>query len=271
MKFTSSLILCAAALGLSTGLAAQGTTPAAAGATTAEAKPAVAAPTPTPAPAYTEAQALEVYGHLLAKKIGLVDLSFNKDEVAAIMRGIEMAAEGKPSPYPEEKVLPILENLMQQKQQAWLDRLRTENENASTAYFAKLKQDKNVVQTPSGLCYEILQPGEGAYPKPTDTVKVHYTGKLLDGTVFDSSLQRGEPVEFAVDKVIPGWSEGIQKINKGGKIRLYVPAKLAYGDTGAQGIPPGSALIFDVELLDINPPAAPAAAPAPAPQAPTAN
>lgn len=261
MKFTSSLILCAAALGLTTGLAAQDPAPAPA----ADAKPAAAAPA-APAPAYTETQALEVYGHMLAKKIGLVDMSFSKDEVAAITRGIVMAADGKPSPYPEDKVLPILEALMQQKQQAWLDKLRAENQTQADAFFAKLKQDKTVVETPSGLCYQVLKPGEGPYPKATDTVKVNYVGKLLDGTVFDSSIQRGQPVEFAVDKVIPGWSEGIQKINKGGKIRLYIPSKLAYGDAGAEGIPPGSALIFDVDLLDVTPAAA--AAPAAAPAAP---
>jgi FKBP-type peptidyl-prolyl cis-trans isomerase len=91
-------------------------------------------------------------------------------------------------------------------------------------------------------------------------VKVHYTGTLIDGTVFDSSVQRGEPAEFPLDQVIAGWTEGIQKMNKGGKIKLYVPPQLAYGDDGRPGIPPGSTLIFDVELLDIKPtaPSAPA-------------
>ncbi len=98
-------------------------------------------------------------------------------------------------------------------------------------------------------------------------MKVNYTGTLVDGTVFDSSAQRGQPAEFPLDGVIPGWTEGIQKIGKGGKIKLYVPPELGYGDEGRPGIPPGSTLIFDVELLDIKPtPAAPAAA-APAPAA----
>jgi FKBP-type peptidyl-prolyl cis-trans isomerase len=96
-------------------------------------------------------------------------------------------------------------------------------------------------------------------------VRVHYTGKLIDGTEFDSSVKRGEPAEFPLDQVIPGWTEGIQKMNKGGKIKLYVPPHLAYGDDGRPGIPPGATLVFDVELLDIKPAAAPAPAPAPAP------
>jgi FKBP-type peptidyl-prolyl cis-trans isomerase len=95
-------------------------------------------------------------------------------------------------------------------------------------------------------------------------VKVHYTGTLVDGTVFDSSVQRGEPVEFALGEVIPGWTEGLQKTNKGGKIKLYVPSQLGYGDDGKGSIPPGATLIFEVELLDIKPAAA---MPAPAPSA----
>jgi FKBP-type peptidyl-prolyl cis-trans isomerase len=90
-------------------------------------------------------------------------------------------------------------------------------------------------------------------------------GKLIDGTEFDSSIKRGEPAEFPLDQVIPGWTEGIQKMNKGGKIRLHVPPQLGYGDDGRPGIPPSSTLVFDVELLDIkSPPAAAPAAPAPA-------
>jgi len=106
-----------------------------------------------------------------------------------------------------------------------------------------------------------VSPGLGAVPKPTDTVKVNYTGTLIDGNVFDSSERQGKPIEFALDKVIPGWTEGLQKIGKGGKIKLFVPPKLGYGDDGRPGIPPGSVLVFDVELLDITSPAA-AAAPA---------
>ena len=94
-------------------------------------------------------------------------------------------------------------------------------------------------------------------------MKVHYTGTLVDGKVFDSSVQRGEPAEFPLSGVIPGWTEGIQKINKGGKIKLYVPPQLGYGDEGNQGIPPSATLIFDVELLEIKAPA-PAAPAAPA-------
>jgi FKBP-type peptidyl-prolyl cis-trans isomerase len=104
-------------------------------------------------------------------------------------------------------------------------------------------------------------------------VKVHYTGTLIDGTVFDSSVQRNEPAEFQLDQVIPGWTEGLQKLNKGGKIKLYVPSQLAYGDDARGNIPPSATLIFDIDLLDIKPsapaPATPAlGAPTPAAMAP---
>ena len=101
--------------------------------------------------------------------------------------------------------------------------------------------------------YEVVKAGNGTFPKATDTVTVHYTGRLIDGTVFDSSVQRGQPAEFQLDQVIPGWTEGIQKVDKGGSIKLYIPPQLAYGDEGRPGIPPSSTLIFDVELLDIKP------------------
>ncbi len=107
--------------------------------------------------------------------------------------------------------------------------------------------------TASGLQYQVLQEGTGATPKATDQVKVHYEGKLLDGTVFDSSMARNEPVTFPLDQVIAGWTEGLQLMKEGGKIRLFVPAKLAYGETGGGPIPPNSTLIFDVELIKVNP------------------
>lgn len=107
--------------------------------------------------------------------------------------------------------------------------------------------------TKSGLQYHIDKAGEGAHPTLHDTVKVHYEGKLLDGTKFDSSYDRDQPIEFPLMKVIAGWTEGMQLIGKGGEIQLRIPANLAYGERGAGTIPPGATLDFTVELLDINP------------------
>jgi len=132
----------------------------------------------------------------------------------------------------------------------------------AAAYFTKLKEDKDIVELPDGLRYQIMSPGAGSHPKPTDTVKVTYTGTLIDGSVFDSSDRTGKPLEIPLDKVIAGWTEGLQKIGKGGEMMLFVPPQLGYGDDGRPGIPPGSVLVFKVKLLDFTPTAA-----APAPDA----
>lgn len=110
---------------------------------------------------------------------------------------------------------------------------------------------EGVVVLPSGLQYEIIQQGEGARPTREDSVRTHYHGTLIDGSVFDSSYQRGQPAEFPVGGVIAGWTEALQLMSAGSKWRLYVPSELAYGAQGVGSIPPHSTLVFDVELLDV--------------------
>jgi FKBP-type peptidyl-prolyl cis-trans isomerase len=218
------------------------------------------------APAFSESQIVEEFGWFIGKRVGLTELDFSAAEIAAFIKGVSAAAGGKESPYTLEKIGPLMDEFMQKKQTAYMGKLKQKNMADNLAFFNKLKDNKAIVELPSGLRYEILKAGEGANPKASDTVKVHYTGTLIDGTVFDSSVQRGEPVEFPLGEVIPGWTEGLQKVNKGGKIKLYVPPSLGYGDNGNERIPPGATLVFEVELLDIKAAAAsaPAAAPAPA-------
>ena len=109
-----------------------------------------------------------------------------------------------------------------------------------------------MVTTKSGLQYQVMREGSGAKPGPHDTVKVHYEGKLPNGKIFDSSIARGEPVEFPVDQVIAGWTEALQLMKTGAKYRLFIPSRLGYGAHGAgNAIPPHSTLIFEVELLDV--------------------
>lgn len=116
-----------------------------------------------------------------------------------------------------------------------------------------LKEFEKGAVTPSGLKYVVIKEGTGAKPTATSNVKVHYTGTFIDGRVFDSSVQRGQPIDFPLNQVIPGWTEGVQLMNEGSKYRFYIPYKLAYGDQGAGGvIPPRTDLIFEVELLKIN-------------------
>ena len=120
-------------------------------------------------------------------------------------------------------------------------------------FLADNKSKDGVKTTASGLQYKITKEGEGKSPKATDTVLVHYEGKLLDGTVFDSSIKRNEPISFPLNRVIPGWTEGLQLIKEGGKAILYIPSKLAYGPRGTPGGPigPDETLIFEVELLKV--------------------
>ena len=126
------------------------------------------------------------------------------------------------------------------------------NQTAGEEFLAKNKTRDGVQTTASGLQYEVLQAGDGPSPSATDKVKVHYHGTLIDGKVFDSSVERGEPITFGLNQVIPGWTEGVQLMKVGAKYRFFIPYDLAYGARGAgQDIKPYSALIFDVELLGI--------------------
>lgn len=126
------------------------------------------------------------------------------------------------------------------------------NKKAGEEFLAINKNKAGVVTLPSGLQYEVLKQGEGKKPGATDQVRCHYHGTLIDGTVFDSSVERGEPAVFGVNQVIAGWVEALQLMNEGSKWRLFIPSDLAYGSRGAgQTIQPNSTLIFDVELLEI--------------------
>ncbi|MCE5204916.1 MAG: FKBP-type peptidyl-prolyl cis-trans isomerase [Porphyromonadaceae bacterium] len=132
------------------------------------------------------------------------------------------------------------------------DEMFAKNLEAGKAFLEENRKKESVVSLPSGLQYEILAEGSGAKPKATDKVRCHYHGTLLDGTVFDSSVDRGQPAVFGVNQVIKGWVEALQLMSVGSKWRLYIPSELAYGEQGAGGsIEPNVTLIFDVELLGI--------------------
>ncbi|MCH8499228.1 MAG: FKBP-type peptidyl-prolyl cis-trans isomerase [Marinobacter sp.] len=142
---------------------------------------------------------------------------------------------------------------MQQEQMAQMERLAQANREAGEAFLAENAKRDGVTTTASGLQYEVLTQGKGKKPGATDRVKVHYTGELLSGEVFDSSRQRGEPVTFGLNQVIPGWTEGLQLMTEGTRAKLYIPSDLAYGPGGSRAIGPNETLVFDVELLEVNP------------------
>ena len=158
----------------------------------------------------------------------------------------------------EDGTLKIDEATANQVVQSYLTKKDSEQHGSvieeGAKFLAENAKRPEITTTESGLQYEVLKEGSGAKPTPGDKVQVHYTGKLLDGTVFDSSVERGEPATFGVTQVIQGWVEGLQLMKEGAKYRFYIPYNLAYGSRGAGGkIGPYATLIFDVELLKINP------------------
>lgn len=184
------------------------------------------------------------------KQQGMTDLNS-----ALLTRGLDDALKGSQTQLTQEQAGQVL-NAYAQKQYAIRNveslKASAENKKIGNAFLAENKAKAGVTTTASGLQYSIEKEGTGAKPTATDRVKVHYTGRLLDGKVFDSSVERGQPAEFGVNEVIKGWTEALQLMPVGSKWKLYIPAELAYGDRGAGAdIKPGSTLVFDVELLDI--------------------
>ena len=176
---------------------------------------------------------------------------------ARILDGLKDALEGKVDVRKDEnvqKTLEAIEAKLVSASKAKAEAIAKSAQDEGDKYRADFAKGKDVKTTKSGLLYKIENAGKGEAIKATDTVKVHYTGKLTNGKVFDSSVERGQPVEFQLNQVIPGWTEGLQLVKKGGKIQLVIPPALGYGKQGAgASIPPNSTLIFDVEVLDVNP------------------
>lgn len=174
-------------------------------------------------------------------------------DVKALTAGITDGLAGKPALTEDQQkaALTELEKNLEAKQEANQKAAAEKNLQAGEAFLAANAKKDGVKTTASGLQYKVIKTGTGATPKLTDVVKVHYHGTLIDGTVFDSSVQRGEPITFPVQGVIPGWTEALQLMKVGDKWQLFIPAKLAYGEHGTGPIGPNSMLIFEVELLGI--------------------
>ncbi|MDX1552885.1 MAG: FKBP-type peptidyl-prolyl cis-trans isomerase [Marinobacter sp.] len=152
-----------------------------------------------------------------------------------------------------QEALMAYQTELQEQESAQTEELAQKNQEAGEEFLAENAERDGVETTESGLQYEILEEGDGEKPSAEDRVRVHYTGELISGEVFDSSRERGEPVTFGLNQVIPGWTEGLQLMSEGSRAKLYIPADLAYGPGGNQRIGPNETLVFDVELLEINP------------------
>ena len=170
---------------------------------------------------------------------------------AAFLAGVDDALnESMPQVSPEEGQRTM--RAMGERAQVAAQQKAEESMAAGAEYLANNAEREGVTVLPSGLQYEVLTAGSGPSPEATDTVTTHYEGKLLNGDIFDSSIERGEPASFALNRVIPGWTEALQLMQPGAKWRLHIPPGLAYGDRPAGSIPPNSTLIFEVELLSID-------------------
>jgi FKBP-type peptidyl-prolyl cis-trans isomerase len=212
-----------------------------------------AEPAPAEAPQLTDEQVFEAFGYLVGQRIGISEFELSEAEKAAALKGLEAAFSGVKDKFNPEVYGPEIQRVLGGRQQAAMAKAAEKAKGESEAYFTDLKKSNPAVKsTESGLHYEVIAAGAETKPKPTDVVKVHYTGMLVDGTVFDSSVQRGQPAEFPLNGVIPGWTEGLQLVGVGGKLKLHIPSDLGYGAQGAGGaIPPNATLVFDVELLEI--------------------
>jgi FKBP-type peptidyl-prolyl cis-trans isomerase FklB len=184
-----------------------------------------------------------------------------KIDVASLTKGIQDGLANSKPALSEEEIRAVLTNLQKEvadRQEVKRKTLADKNSKDAEAYLAQNKTKEGVVALPSGLQYKILKAGTGPKPVATDTVVTHYKGTFLNGQQFDSSYDRGEPATFTVNGVIPGWTEALQLMPVGSKWQLVVPPKLAYGEKGFQNvIPPNSTLLFEIELVGIQPKTAP--------------
>lgn len=178
-------------------------------------------------------------------------LNLNDKELSALYSGIVASAK-KAKPEVDMKIYqPKIQEMFKKRMESVAKKEKEGGVNYLSDY---LKKNKNAKKTASGLVYEVLKAGTGATPKATDTVEVHYHGTLTNGEVFDSSVDRKKKISFPLNRVIKGWTEGLQLIKEGGKVRLVIPSELAYGDNGAPPkIPGGATLVFEVELFKVNP------------------
>ncbi len=192
------------------------------------------------------------YGYLMGKgnTETLKDLN-----IETFVLGLEDAIKGKPATLSDEQMATVLNQYkkrLEAKQLVEFQEQAEKNAQEGKNFLAENAKKSDIITTKSGLQYQVLQQGTGKSPKLTSTVKVNYEGRLIDGTVFDSSIARNHPVEFKLNQVISGWTEGVQTMKEGGKSRFFVPSNLAYGDVGAgDAIGPNSTLIFDIELLEV--------------------
>jgi len=216
--------------------------------------PTVPATTPQPAAptrTFTEPEMLEMFGWFIGSNAGLGQLSLTVEEIAAVTKGLQINARGGNPPYDIQQIGEQMAAFMEKKQEAFMAGVLREELAKSEIFMSEVKKTPGVTVTPSGLVYQVKSGGDGTgqRPTPADIVRINVTGALVDGAIFE----RSQVYEGILNDFMPGWVEGLQLADKGSIIRLYIPPALAYGNEGNGVIPPGAALIFDIQLVEINP------------------
>jgi FKBP-type peptidyl-prolyl cis-trans isomerase len=206
---------------------------------------AVAAAAQQPALESEQDKTLYALGQAIGSNLEQFDLT--AAELAVVNAGLSDAVLERPSRVDAEAYLPRIQALVQQRAAA----AAATEKAASAPFLEQMAKERGAERTASGLIFIPVSAGTGASPSATDLVRVHYHGTLRDGTVFDSSVDRGEPITLSLDGVIPCWTEGVQKMKVGGKAKLVCPAEIAYGDQGQGPIPAGATLVFEVELIAV--------------------
>ena len=206
-----------------------------------------------------EQKYLESYGWIVGSQANLVQLGLADAEIEFVISGVRKSANGDKSPSNLQEMSSGMEQYLQQKAEAYqairdkkLEKEAMKNKKSAENFYSKLDHNSKVQKTNTGLYYQVITTGDTTdKPKANSVVKIHYVGTLVSGYVFDSSKESGEPVVFSLERVIPGFREGLQFVGKGGTIKLFIPPDLAYGNQDLPGIPPGSTLIFEVDILDV--------------------
>lgn len=199
-----------------------------------------------------EKEYIKLYGMVVAEQSGLKQLNLSQDEFEVFLAGLKEAFGGAQLPENVMDLAPKMGEYLSARAEETVRKEVEKTMAASEAFWQKLNDNPKVQKSPSGLAYVIEQVGTAPLAGPESEVVIRYKGTLIDGTVFDSSEKAPDGVAtFGVSQVIPGFAEGLQKLGKGGKARLYIPASLGYGDQPNRSIPAGSTLIFDIEVIDV--------------------
>ena len=196
---------------------------------------------------------IKTFGMIMFERNGLAELQLTKAEFETFVSGMRASYEGKKLPENINEFGQKMMEYLQKRAEATIAEKAKVAEAEAAKFWTELEKQEGIQKTPSGLAFKVLEKGSDKVASENSEVVIKYTGKLVNGDVFDTTDKHGKPAQFNLGGVIPGFKEGLQKVGKGGKITLYIPSKLGYGEQALPGIPPNSTLIFDVEIIDVDP------------------